>query len=85
MVIHKTLVELMGYSQVIGDLTIVPTRIDADDYECEVEFYVYNTDKKRRKYVRRGKHKDFVFSTSVDGLPFTINVETNVIKNVRNF
>ena len=83
MIIRKELVELMGYSQIIGEYTIVPVRIEADDVNFEVEFQAYNKNKKRATFVRRGKHKNYVFTTSINNVPFTINSD-GVIKKVRN-
>lgn len=83
MLIHKGLIELMGYAQIIGEYSVVPVRIDADDVECEVEFLIYDKDKKRNKVVRKGKHENFVFLTSFKNIPFTINLESGVIKKYR--
>ena len=38
MEIHKTFIDLMGYGVSIDKLSIIPTRIDADEENCEVEF-----------------------------------------------
>lgn len=83
MKIHKELIELLGYSVNFNGLTIVPTQIDADDEICEVEFQTINKLNLQRKVVRRGKHDNFVFSTSINSIPFTINLNTGVIKKIR--
>ena len=57
MIIRKELVELMGYSQIIGEYTIVPVRIEADDVNFEVEFQAYNKSDTPR--VPAGSKKSF--------------------------
>ena len=81
--IHKDFIELLGYSQSFGDLTVIPTRIDADDVNCEVEFQTVNKLKMTRTVVRKGKHDNYIFSTSINNISFTINLQTGVIKKKR--
>ena len=83
MKIHKEFIELLGYSQSFGDLTVIPTRIDADYVNFEVEFKTFNKLKMTRTVVRKGKHDNYVFSTSINNVPFTINLQTGVIKKKR--
>lgn len=82
MLIRKELADLMGHSQIIGDYTIVPIRLEADDVHFEVEFQAYSKCKKRANFIRRGRHNNFVFTTSINNVPFTINSD-GVIKKVR--
>lgn len=81
--IHKSFIDLMGYARQIDDLSIVPIQIDVIGENCEVSFMVINKMGMRRKITRKGKHKDYIFTTSVYKTPFTINLKTNVIKKVR--
>ena len=81
--IHKDFIELLGYSQSFGDLTVIPTRIDADDTNCEVEFQTVNKLKMTRTLIRQGKHENYVFTTSINKIPFTINLQTGVMKKKR--
>lgn len=81
--IHKGLIELMGYAQIIGDYSVVPVRIDANETDCEVEFIIYDKEKRKNKVVRKGKHENFVFLTSFKNIPFTIKLESGVIKKYR--
>lgn len=83
MEIHKEFIELLGYSKTFGDLTIIPAKIDADDTSCVIEFQTVNKLKMTRKVVRKGKHDNFVFSTSINNVPFTINLKTGVMKKIR--
>lgn len=83
MVIHKEFIELLGYSQTFGDLTVIPTRIDADETNCEVEFQTVNKLKMTRTVVRKGKHENYVFTTSINKVAFTVNLQTGLIKKVR--
>lgn len=84
MEIHKGHTELLGFDREIDDIVIFPEEIKVNDTDCEVSFRVYNKLGFNRIIVRKGKHKDFVFTTSVFKKPFTINLKTNVIKNIRN-
>lgn len=81
--IHKDFIELLGYSQSFGDLTVIPTRIDADDVNCEVEFQTVNKLKMTRTVVRKGKHDNYIFSTSINNISFTINLQTGIMKKKR--
>lgn len=83
MEMHKGLIDLLGYERVIDEITIIPIKIDANETDCEVSFRVYNKQGFNRVVVRKGKHKNFVFTTSVFKTAFTINLRTNVIKKVR--
>lgn len=82
MLVNKGLAELINYSLVVGDLIIKPIRLAADDVNFEVEFEVSKEGRKPISCYRRGRHKDFVFSTSIQNIPFTINVD-GVMKKVR--
>ena len=83
MEIHKEFIELLGYSQSFGDLTVIPSKIDADDTNCVVEFQTVNKLKMQRTYKKKGKHNDYIFSTSINNVPFTINLQTGVMKKIR--
>lgn len=83
MEIHKTFIDLMGYGVSIDKLSIIPTRIDADEENCEVEFMVIDKNDVKKKIIRKGKHKDYVFSTSVSKTPFKIDLKTGVIRKIR--
>ncbi len=83
MEIHKEFIELLGYSQTFGDLTVIPSKIDADEINCVVEFQTVNKLKMTRKVVRKGKHDNYVFTTSINKIPLTINLKTGVIKKIR--
>ena len=76
------MIELLGYGVTFGDLSIMPVRIDADDTMCEVEFKTVNKINFERTIIRKGKHDNFVFSTSINNNPFTINLKTGVVKKV---
>ena len=83
MEIHKEFIELLGYSQTFGELTVIPSKIDADDVNCIVEFQTVNKLKMTRTVVRKGKHNNYIFTTSINRVPFTINLQTGVIKKIR--
>ena len=83
MKIHKDVIDLMGYARTYNDLTIIPVRIDADDVSCEVEFETVNKMQLTRTIVRRGKHKNFNFTTSINNIPLTINLSTGIMRKVR--
>ena len=83
MKIHKSMIELMGYAKTYNDLTIIPIRIDADDVNCEIEFQTVNKMQLSRIIIRRGKHKNFTFTTSINNIPLAINLNTGVMRKVR--
>ena len=83
MIIHKEMVELLGYHVEIEDWGVMPTRIDADDTTCKVEFTAINDDGLERTLIRTGMHDNFIFSTTFNNYPITINLKTGVVKKVR--
>lgn len=81
--IHKDFIELLGYSIILGDLTVIPYRIDADNSICEVEFQTVDSKQIQKSVVRKGKHNNYVFETSINNIPFTINLKTGIMKKIR--
>ena len=82
MVIHKDLMDLLGYAITFGDIDIMPISIDADDTMCEVVFKTINKMDFERTIYRKGKPNNFVFSTSINNNPFTVDLKTGVLKKV---
>ena len=83
MIIHKDMIDLLGYGVNFGDLSIIPVRIDADNEKCEIEFKTMNKQYLERTLIRKGNHNDFIFSTSINDVPFTIDLRTGLIKKIR--
>ena len=71
--IEKDIVELCHYTVKFGDLLITPTYMQYDEEQCSIKFMVTNQRNFQRTIVREGKHN----------IPFTVNLETNVIKKKR--
>ena len=83
MEIHKDFIELLGYAIDIKGLTIIPIRIDADDKNCEVEFKTMNKVNFEKTIIRKGKHQNYIFNTSIYGIKLAINLQTGVIRKIR--
>ena len=81
--IEKDMLELCHYTVTIDGLTIIPISMKYDEVNCEITFSVVNKRQFTRTIVRKGKHDNYIFSTSIWKTPFTVNLKTNVIKKIR--
>ncbi len=83
--IHRDYVDLISYAVRMNGLTVLPISIDANDEDntCVVVFRTLNKVKIHHTLVRKGTHKDFMFTTSINNVPFVINLKTGRIKKIR--
>lgn len=81
---HKTLVELINYGRMYDGYYILPTRIDTNGRDCEVEFSVMDKYNKKKTVIRRGHYYDDIFTTKINNIPLVLNVRTNVLKRKRS-
>jgi len=85
MIIHKDMIDLIGYGVVYGDgLSIIPEQIDAYNDKCKIVFKVMNEQYEERTIVYEGGHDNFVVSTSIEGIPFTVDLQSGMLKRVRD-
>ena len=75
--------KLLGYAIDVNGLTIIPVRIDADEEYCEVEFKTVNKVNFEKTIIRKGKHQNFIFNTSIYNIKLVINLQTGVMRKVR--
>lgn len=83
MEIHKGFIDLAGYAINVNGLSIIPVRIDANDEYCEVEFNTVNKLSFEKTFIRKGKHQNFIFNTSIHNIKIAVNLQTGVIRKIR--
>lgn len=84
MEIHLDFYDLAGnYCPGTDDFSIIPTQIDADSERCVVEFTIVSDSGSKRKVVRKGRHYNNKFRTSVCNISMIIDIRTGLIRRYR--
>ncbi len=82
---HLGVSSLFGIALYLDNGTMLNVfQIDVIDDYCKIKITIADKEGTVKSIYRKGKHKNMIFQTSVDNLPITVNLETGVIKRIRD-